>query len=958
MVKKIVIKGAKEHNLKNISLEIPKDKFIVITGLSGSGKSSLAFDTIYAEGQRRYVESLSAYARQFLDKMKKPKVDLIEGLSPAISIEQKNTSKNPRSTVATVTEIYDYMRVLYARAGTPYSPFTGKPIKSQSVAEIVDKVKNLPKKNTIYLLAPIVRGRKGEYKKEIAIYKRRGFQRIKVDGEYYNIDKFPELNKKVKHDISIVVDRIIINSELGNRLAEGVETALNLADGLLFVEYENETLPKKYRKTEKIMFSSKFACPESGFTIEEIEPRLFSFNSPYGACEECEGIGVNLNVDPNLVVTNNKKTLAEGAIEPWAKSTTLYYAQTLASLSKHYKFSLDVAWKKLPKDIKDIILFGSDEDEIKFSYDDGYEKYSTRKTFEGVVNNLERRYLETESEWKREEISQYQSESDCEKCKGMRLKDEALCVKIDNLNISEVTKKSITEAKKWFSSLNEKLNEKEKKIAQHILKEINERLDFLLNVGLDYLTLSRESGTLSGGESQRIRLASQIGSGLTGVIYVLDEPSIGLHQKDNVKLINALKRLRDLGNTVIVVEHDTETMENADHIIDLGPEAGVDGGYVVAQGEIKTIMDNKNSITGSYLSKKKSIPIPNIRRLAKNARYLEILGATGNNLKNINLKIPLGTFTCVTGVSGSGKSTLIVNTLYNALNLMLNNNKSRKLPKPFKNYKGVEQIDKIINIDQSPIGRTPRSNPATYTGAFGPIRDWFTNLPESKVRGYKVGRFSFNVKGGRCESCEGDGVITYEMHFLPDVYIACDVCKGSRYNRETLEIKYKDKNIADVLNMTVDEGCKFFENIPTVRSKLLTLKKVGLGYITIGQQATTLSGGEAQRIKLAKELSKRSTGRTMYILDEPTTGLHAHDIKKLLEILQTFVVQGNTVVVIEHNLDVIKTADWIIDMGPDGGINGGQIIAEGNPEKITEINGSYTGDFLKNIINSKLKKTA
>jgi len=958
MLKKIVIKGAKEHNLKNISLEIPKDQFVVITGLSGSGKSSLAFDTIYAEGQRRYVESLSAYARQFLDKMKKPKVDLIEGLSPAISIEQKNTSKNPRSTVATVTEIYDYMRVLYARAGTPYSPFTGKPIKSQSVAEIVDKVKNLPKKNTIYLLAPIVRGRKGEYKKEIAGYKRRGFQRIKVDGEYYNIDKFPELNKKVKHDISIVVDRIIINDDLGNRLAEGVETALNLADGLLFVEYENETLPKKYRKIEKIIFSSKFACPESGFTIEEIEPRLFSFNSPYGACEECEGIGVNLNVDPNLVVTDNKKTLAEGAIEPWAKSTTLYYAQTLASLSKHYKFSLDVPWKKLPKDIKDIILFGSNEDEIKFSYDDGYEKYSTKKTFEGVINNLERRYLETESEWKREEISQYQSESDCEKCKGMRLKDEALCVKIDNLNISEVTKKSITEAKKWFSSLNEKLNEKEKKIAQHILKEINERLDFLLNVGLDYLTLSRESGTLSGGESQRIRLASQIGSGLTGVIYVLDEPSIGLHQKDNVKLINALKRLRDLGNTVIVVEHDTETIENADHIIDLGPEAGINGGNIVAQGELETILKNENSITGNYLSKTKSIPVPSKRRLAKNGRFLEILGATGNNLKNINLKIPLGTFTCVTGVSGSGKSTLLLHTLYNALNLMLNNNKSRKLPKPFKNYKGVEQIDKIIDIDQSPIGRTPRSNPATYTGAFGPIRDWFANLPESKARGYKVGRFSFNVRGGRCESCEGDGVITYEMHFLPDVYIACDVCKGSRYNRETLEIKYKNKNIADILNMTVDEGCDFFINIPAVRIKLLTLKKVGLGYIKIGQQATTLSGGEAQRIKLAKELSKRSTGRTMYILDEPTTGLHAHDIKKLLEILQTFVVQGNTVVVIEHNLDVIKTADWIIDMGPDGGINGGQIIAEGNPEKISEISSSYTGNFLKNIINTKFKKTA
>ena len=658
------------------------------------------------------------------------------------------------------------------------------------------------------------------------------------------------------------------------------------------------------------------------------------------------------------MIPNSKKSLAEGAIEPWAKSTTLYYAQTLASLSKHYKFSLDEKWIKLSKEIKDIILFGSNDDEIKFTYDDGYEKYSTKKTFEGVINNLERRYLETESEWKREEISQYQSESDCEKCKGMRLKDEALCVKIDNLNISEVTTKSISEAKKWFSKLNNILKEKEKKIAQHILKEINERLDFLLNVGLDYLTLSRESGMLSGGESQRIRLASQIGSGLTGVLYVLDEPSIGLHQKDNIKLINALKKLRDLGNTVIVVEHDTETIESADHIIDLGPEAGINGGYIVEQGELETILKNKNSITGNYLSKKKSIPIPYKRRLAKNGRFLEILGATGNNLKNVNLKIPLGTFTCVTGVSGSGKSTLLLHTLYNALNLILNNNKSRKLPKPFKNYKGVEQIDKIIDIDQSPIGRTPRSNPATYTGAFGPIRDWFANLPESKARGYKVGRFSFNVRGGRCESCEGDGVITYEMHFLPDVYIACDVCKGSRYNRETLEIKYKNKNIADILNMTVDEGCDFFINIPAVRIKLLTLKKVGLGYIKIGQQATTLSGGEAQRIKLAKELSKRSTGRTMYILDEPTTGLHAHDIKKLLEILQTFVVQGNTVVVIEHNLDVIKTADWIIDMGPDGGINGGQIIAEGNPEKISEISSSYTGNFLKNIINTKFKKTA
>ena len=958
MLKKIVIKGAKEHNLKNISLEIPKDKFVVITGLSGSGKSSLAFDTIYAEGQRRYVESLSAYARQFLDKMKKPKVDLIEGLSPAISIEQKSTSKNPRSTVATVTEIYDYMRVLYARAGTPYSPFTGKPIKSQSVAEIVDKIKKLPKKNTIYLLAPIVRGRKGEYKKEIASYKRRGFQRIKVDGEYCDIDKFPELNKKVKHDISIVVDRIIINSDLGNRLAEGVETALNLADGLLFIEYENETLPKKYRKIEKIIFSSKFACPESGFTIEEIEPRLFSFNSPYGACEECEGIGMNLNVDPNLVIPNNKKTLAEGAIEPWAKSTTLYYAQTLASLAKHYKFSLDEPWKKLSKEIRDIILFGSNDDEIKFSYDDGYEKYSTRKTFEGVINNLERRYLETESEWKREEISQYQSESDCEKCKGMRLKDEALCVKIDNLNISEITKKSIDEAKKWFSSLNEKLDEKEKKIAQHILKEINERLDFLLNVGLGYLTLSRESGTLSGGESQRIRLASQIGSGLTGVIYVLDEPSIGLHQKDNIKLINALKRLRDLGNTVIVVEHDTETMENADHIIDMGPEAGNDGGKIIIQGSYDDILKSEESITGKYLSYKKFISIPPKRRLAKNGRFLEINGATGNNLKNVNLKIPLGTFTCVTGVSGSGKSTLILQTLYNALNLTLNNNKSRKIPKPFKGFKGTELIDKVIDIDQSPIGRTPRSNPATYTGAFGPIRDWFTGLPESKSRGYKPGRFSFNVKGGRCEACEGDGVITYEMHFLPDVYITCDDCKGSRYNRETLEIKFKEKSIADILDMTVDEGCDFFENISNIRSKLLTLKKVGLGYIKIGQQATTLSGGEAQRIKLAKELSKRSTGRTMYILDEPTTGLHQHDIKKLLEILHTFVALGNTVVVIEHNLDVIKTADYIVDMGPEGGVKGGNIINEGKPEEICSNNIGYTAKFLKNMLHKKFKKIA
>jgi len=958
MIKKIVIKGAKEHNLKNISLEIPKDQFIVITGLSGSGKSSLAFDTIYAEGQRRYVESLSAYARQFLDKMKKPNVDFIEGLSPAISIEQKSTSKNPRSTVATVTEIYDYMRVLFARVGIPYSPFTGKPITSQTISQIVDKIKELPKKSTIYIYAPVVRGRKGEYKKEILNYKKRGFRKIEIDGKLYEIDKVPELNKKIKHDISVLADRIVLNSSMGNRLAESIETAINLANGLVFVEYENETLPQKFRKTEKLIFSTKFACPESGFTIEEIEPRLFSFNSPYGACEECEGIGIKLNVDPNLVIPNDKKSIGDGAIEPWSKSTSLYYAQTLASLAKHYKFSLNEPWKKLPKKIQDIILYGSDDENVKFVYDDGYEKYSHKKTFEGVINNLERRFLETNSDWKREEIAQYQSDIKCERCNGYRLKEEALCVKIDKLHISEVTEKSILEANKWFKKLEINLEKRQLKIAEHILKEINERLNFLLNVGLDYLTLSRESGTLSGGESSRIRLASQIGSGLTGVIYVLDEPSIGLHQKDNIKLINALKRLRDLGNTVIVVEHDTETMVNADHIIDLGPEAGNNGGQIVVQGNYDDVLKNEESITGKYLSYKKFIPIPKKRRLAKNGRFLEINGATGNNLKSVNLKIPLGSFTCVTGVSGSGKSTLILQTLYHALNLTLNNNKTRKIPKAFKSFRGTELIDKVIDIDQSPIGRTPRSNPATYTGAFGPIRDWFTGLPESKTRGYKPGRFSFNVKGGRCEACEGDGVITYEMHFLPDVYIQCDECKGTRYNRETLEIKFKNKSIADVLDMTVDEGCEFFENISNIKIKLLTLKKVGLGYIKIGQQATTLSGGEAQRIKLAKELSKRSTGRTVYILDEPTTGLHQHDIKKLLEILHTFVALGNTVIVIEHNLDVIKTADYIVDMGPEGGINGGNIIAEGKPEEICNIKGSYTGEFLKSMLNNKFKKTA
>ena len=957
MIKKIVIKGAKEHNLKNVSVEIPKDQFVVITGLSGSGKSSLAFDTIYAEGQRRYVESLSAYARQFLDKMKKPNVDLIEGLSPAIAIEQKNTSKNPRSTVATVTEIYDYMRVLFARAGIPYSPFTGKPITSQTITQIVDLIKKLPKKSTIYIYAPVVRGRKGEYRKDILSYKRRGFRKIKIDNVLYDIEKSPILDKKLKHDISVLVDRIVLNSKLGNRLAESVETAINLSNGLVFVEYEDETLPQKFRKIEKLIYSTKFACPESGFTIEELEPRLFSFNSPYGACEECEGIGIKLNVDPNLIIPDERKSIADGAIEPWAKSTTLYYAQTLASIAKHYGFSLDDKWKKLPKKIKDIILYGSDEEEIKFNYDDGYEKYSHKKTFEGVINNLERRFLESDSEWKREAIAEYQSDSPCESCNGDRLKEEALCVKIDHHNISEVTRKSILDATQWFKELEKNLDKRQFKIAEHVLKEINERLNFLLNVGLDYLTLSRESGTLSGGEAQRIRLASQIGSGLTGVLYVLDEPSIGLHQKDNIKLINALKRLRDLGNTVIVVEHDTETMENADHIIDMGPEAGTNGGQVSAQGTYEEIKKEKNSITGQYLSSKKIIEIPKTRRLPKNGRFVEINGATGNNLNNVNLKIPTGSFTCVTGVSGSGKSTLILQTLYHALNLTLNN-KARKAPKAFKSYKGVELIDKIIDIDQSPIGRTPRSNPATYTGAFGPIRDWFTSLPESKTRGYKPGRFSFNVKGGRCEACEGDGVITYEMHFLPDVYIQCDECKGTRYNRETLEIKFKDKSIADVLDMSVDEGCEYFENISNIKTKLLTLKKVGLGYIKIGQQATTLSGGEAQRIKLAKELSKRSTGRTMYILDEPTTGLHQHDIKKLLEILHTFVKLGNTVIVIEHNLDVIKTADYIVDMGPEGGVKGGNIVAEGKPEDVSNNSKSYTGKFLKQMLHKKFKKIA
>ena len=958
MLKKIVVKGAKEHNLKNLSVEIPRDQFVVITGLSGSGKSSLAFDTIYAEGQRRYVESLSSYARQFLDRMKKPNVDLIEGLSPAISIEQKTTSKNPRSIVATVTEIYDYMRVLYARVGVPYSPFTGLPIKSQTISEMVDKILDLPKPSRIFIYSPIVRGRKGEYKKEILSLKKRGFAKIKIDDKLFDIDETPDLNKKITHNLDVLIDKFLNKKDEQKRMAESLESALSLSDGLVYVEHINEGIAKEHQKTEKIVFSSKFACPESGFTIEEIEPRLFSFNSPYGACSECEGLGVDLYVDPKLVVPDERLSLIDGAIKPWANSSSLYYAQTLAALSKHYDFSLDVDWKKLTKEVQNIILYGSENEEIKFSYDDGYEKYANKKKFEGVINNLERRYLETDSDWKREEIAQYQNEKECERCSGFRLKEEALCVKINDKNISEVTKFSIKDAHSWFKSLNKILTEKENQIASHILKEINERLNFLTNVGLDYLNLSRGSGTLSGGESQRIRLASQIGSGLTGVLYVLDEPSIGLHQKDNIKLIEALKRLRDLGNTVIVVEHDEEAMAHSDHIIDIGPGAGIHGGEIVSQGTYEHISKDKNSLTGDYLSGRKFISLPKNRRTAVNGKYLQLIGATGNNLKNVSTKIPLGTFTCVTGVSGSGKSTLILHTLYRALNLMINKVITRNMPQPFKGLKGYEYLDKIIDIDQSPIGRTPRSNPATYSGAFTPIRDWFTNLPESKSRGYKPGRFSFNVKGGRCEACEGDGVITYEMHFLPDVYVECDVCKGKRYNRETLEVRHKDKSIADVLSMSVDESVGFFENIPTIRDKLLTLQKVGLGYMKIGQQATTLSGGEAQRIKLAKELSKRSTGRTIYILDEPTTGLHVHDVKKLLEVLQAFVQKGNTVVVIEHNMEVIKTADWIVDMGPEGGDKGGSLLFEGTPEQIVNMRESYTGQYLKKILERKYSKKA
>ena len=940
MSKIISVQGAREHNLQNVNVKIPREKLTIITGLSGSGKSSLAFDTIYAEGQRRYVESLSAYARQFLQMMQKPNVDLIEGLSPAISIEQKTTSKNPRSTVGTVTEVYDYLRLLFARIGVPYSPATGLPIKSQTVTQIVDRIKERDIDSKFLVLAPIIRGRKGEYKKELQDLHKKGFQRVKIDGELYEFDSLPELDKKKKHDIEVVVDRIVLTEEIGNRLADSVETALNLSDGLVVVEdFEN-----KNGKINQELFSSKFACPVSGFTIDEIEPRLFSFNNPYGACEECDGIGTDLSINPNLVVPNKNLSINEDALAPWPVSRYGYFRNILQVVAKKYKFSLDTPWKSLGKKIQNIVLYGSGDTELKFTYDDGYVY---ERPFEGVINNLERRFLETESDWMRGRIERYQGEVKCHACDGFRLKESALAVKIDRLHIGEVCDKSIKDLVSWFQKLEKKLSKKEKEIAYRILKELNERILFLNNVGLEYLTLSRGSGSLSGGESQRIRLASQIGSGLTGVLYVLDEPSIGLHQRDNERLLKTLKRLRDLGNTVIVVEHDEEAITTADHVVDLGPAAGVNGGKVVAEGNVQKIKRNPNSITGQYLSGKLKIEIPKIRRKAFNNKYIEIIKAEGNNLKNVNCEIPLGTLTCITGVSGSGKSTLTINTLFKSVAQTLNG--SRYTPAKHKEIKGLQELDKVIDIDQSPIGRTPRSNPATYTGAFTFIRDWFTGLPESKARGYKAGRFSFNVKGGRCEACEGDGVIKIEMHFLPDVYVTCDECEGKRYNRETLEIKYKDKSIADILDMTVEEGCSFFEAIPMIKRKLETLQNVGLGYIKIGQQATTLSGGEAQRIKLSKELSKRATGKTLYVLDEPTTGLHVHDIKKLLEVLQILVDQGNTVVVIEHNLDVIKTADWIVDLGPEGGDGGGEIIGSGTPEQVAKIKKSYTGQYLAKI---------
>jgi excinuclease ABC subunit A len=934
------IRGARTHNLRNLDLDIPKGTLTVITGLSGSGKSSLAFDTIYAEGQRRYVESLSAYARQFLQLMQKPDVDSIEGLSPAISIEQKTTSHNPRSTVGTVTEIHDYMRLLWARVGVPHSPATGLPIEAQTVSQMVDRILAMPEGTRLLLLAPVVRGKKGEYRKELAEWQRRGFERVKVDGALHLIGEVPALNKKLKHDIEVVVDRVVVREGIASRLADSLETALALADGIAYAENADSG--------ERTVFSARFACPVSGFSIEEIEPRLFSFNSPQGACPQCDGLGTQTFFDPMLVVPDEARSLAEGAIAPWSGAASPYYDQTLESLARHFRVSTATPWGDLPAKVRHAILHGTGEEVVTLRYKDGLRSYAVEKPFEGVLPNLERRFRETDNPWVREDLARYQAEKPCPACGGHRLKPEALAVKVAGKHIGEASELSIRRAREWFAGVAGTLTPQRREIARRILREIEERLQFLVDVGLDYLSLGRSSATLSGGESQRIRLASQIGSGLTGVLYVLDEPSIGLHQRDNARLLATLKRLRDLGNTVLVVEHDEDAIRAADHLVDIGPGAGAGGGRVVAQGTPEEVAANPASLTGDYLAGRRAIPLPAARRKVDRRRMLRVVGASGNNLKGVTAEFPLGTFTCVTGVSGGGKSTLVIETLYKAAARRLMG--AGTVPAPHERIEGLEALDKIIDIDQSPIGRTPRSNPATYTGLFAPIRDWFAELPESRARGYKPGRFSFNVKGGRCEACQGDGVLKIEMHFLPDVYVTCDACKGRRYNRETLEVRFRGKSIADVLEMTVDEAVAFFSAVPAIHDKLKVLREVGLGYIHLGQQATTLSGGEAQRIKLAKELSRRATGRTLYILDEPTTGLHFEDVRKLLEVLHALVEAGNTVVVIEHNLEVIKTADWILDLGPEGGDGGGRIVAAGTPEQVAAAEGSHTGRFLAPLL--------
>ncbi len=958
MLTHISVRGAREHNLKDVSVDLPRDKLIVITGLSGSGKSSLAFDTIYAEGQRRYVESLSAYARQFLELMQKPDVDHIEGLSPAISIEQKTTSRNPRSTVATVTEIYDYMRLLWARVGVPYSPVTGLAISAQQVSQMVDRVMTLPEGTRAYLLAPVVRGRKGEYRKELLEWQKAGYTRVRIDGAFHDIDAAPVLDKKYKHDLEVVVDRIVVRPGIESRLADSFEQALKLADGLAYVDPADPSgmsddgkklVAGEYAPQGRITFSEKFACPVSGFTIAEIEPRLFSFNAPQGACPACDGLGEKLHFDPALVVPNENLSIKKGAVVPWAKSNppSPYYMQVLGSLATHFGFSLDTPWNELPEAVVTTILYGTNGVPVTLKFIDGRKSYEVKKPFEGVIGNLDRRLLSTDSAWMREELSKYQNAQPCETCHGARLRPEALAVKIAGEDISVSTRRAVGPALEFFQSMPAKLTDQQNQIAERILKEIVERLGFLNNVGLDYLNLDRTSGTLSGGESQRIRLASQIGSGLSGVLYVLDEPSIGLHQKDNDRLLITLRRLRDLGNTVIVVEHDEDAIRTADWVVDMGPGAGVHGGAVVAEGTLQDILDNEASITGDYLSGRRSVPVPAKRRKG-NGKKLTVTGARANNLKDVTASIPLGTFTCVTGVSGSGKSSFTIDTLYAASARALNG--ARMLSGAHQKIEGLQYLDKVIDIDQSPIGRTPRSNPATYTGSFTQIRDWFAGLPESAARGYKPGRFSFNVKGGRCEACTGDGLIKIEMHFLPDVYVTCDVCHGARYNRETLEVKFKGKSIADVLDMTVEDAVEFFKAVPSIRDKMAMLAEVGLGYVKVGQQATTLSGGEAQRVKLAKELSRRATGSTLYILDEPTTGLHFEDVRKLLEVLHALVEQGNTVVVIEHNLEVIKTADWLIDLGPEGGVRGGEIVAVGTPEHVAKESRSYTGHYLAPLL--------